>query len=378
MKNNLVNRPPLTAYRLLLFPISIIFWIVVVLRRLAHQKGWLRSTTFDIPTVCVGNLNLGGTGKTPHVEYITRFLSQHYQIAILSRGYGRKTKGYINTHETKNLSSRGYGRKTKGYINAHETINLSSEMIGDEPMQYVTKFPNVEVAVCEKRKTGIEKLVEKNPKLDVIVLDDAYQHLSVNYSVRILLTEYHYPFFNDFLFPVGTLRDYRNAAKYSDIILVTKCPESLSQEEKTTFLQKLKPRQHQSVFFTKISYKLQVTSNKLQVTSNNSNTNNCQFLLVSGIANPAPLVKFLENKYGKIHHLRFADHHSFTKKDIEKIIKTKNRLGGDSCVILTTEKDAMRLQLFANMPEYITVPIEIEFIENETAFQEKLLSLLFQ
>jgi len=258
-------------------------------------------------------------------------------------------------------------------------------MIGDEPMQYVTKFPNVEVAVCEKRKTGIEKLVEKNPKLEVIVLDDAYQHLSVNYSVRILLTDFYHPFFNDFLFPVGTLRDYRNAAKYADIIIFTKCPESLSQEEKTTFLQKLKPKPHQEVYFTKISYKLQLTSDKsninncqLSIVNCQLSIVNCQFLLVTGIANPAPLVKFLENKCGKIHHLRFADHHSFTKKDIEKIIKTKNRLGGDSCVILTTEKDAMRLQAFANMPEYITVPIEIEFLENETAFQEKLLSLLFQ
>jgi len=343
--------------RFLLFPISIVFWIVVVLRRLAHQRGWLRSSTFDIPTICVGNLNLGGTGKTPHVEYLTRFLSQHYQIAILSRGYGRKTKGYINTHETK---------------------NLSSEIIGDEPMQYVSKFPNVKVAVCEKRKTGIEKLVEKNPKLEVIVLDDAYQHLSVNYTARIVLTDFYHPFFNDFLFPAGTLRDYRNAAKYADIIIFTKCPESLSQEEKTTFLQKLKPKPQQEVYFTKISYKLQVTSDKSNINNCQLSIVNCQFFLVTGIANPAPLVKFLENKCGKVHHLRFADHHSFTKKDIEKIIKTKNRLGGDNCTILTTEKDAMRLQAFANMPEYITVPIEVEFLENETAFQEKLLSLLFQ
>jgi len=360
MKNNFVNHSPLTAYRLILYPISIIFWIVVVLRRFAYQKGWLRSTTFDIPTICVGNLNLGGTGKTPHVEYLTRFLSQHYKTAILSRGYGRKTKGYIN---------------------AHETQNLSSEMIGDEPMQYVTKFPNVEVAVCEKRKTGIEKLVEKNPKLEVVVLDDAYQHLSVNYSVRILLTEYHYPFYNDFLFPAGTLRDYRNAAKYADTIIVTKCPDNLSQKEKSAFLQKLKPKPHQSVFFTKISYKLQVASDKSNINTteiSNLKSQISNLLLVTGIANPAPLVKFLENKCGKVHHLRFADHHLFTKKDIEKIITTKNRLGGDNCVVLTTEKDAMRLQAFANMPEYITIPIEVEFLENEAAFKEKLLSLLFQ
>ncbi|MDR0207309.1 MAG: tetraacyldisaccharide 4'-kinase [Bacteroidales bacterium] len=343
--------------RRLLFPISTIFWLIVVMRRFAYQKGWLRSTTFEIPTVCVGNLDLGGTGKTPHVEYITRFLSQHYQIAILSRGYGRKTKGYINAQETK---------------------NLSSEIIGDEPLQYVTKFPNVEVAVCEKRKTGIEKFVEKNPKLEIVVLDDSYQHLSVNYSARILLTDFYHPFFNNFLFPIGTLRDYRNAAKYADIILVTKCPENLSYEEKAFFFRKLKLKPQQEVYFTKVRYKSQVPSNKSNINNNYISNLPSHYLLVTGIANPAPLVTYMENKYGIIHHLRFSDHHSFTIKDIEKIIKTKNRLGGKNCTILTTEKDAMRLRSFANMPEYITIPIEVEFLENEIAFKEKLLSLLFQ
>ena len=333
--------------RLLLSPFSLIFGYIAAWRRAAFQKGWLRSETFEIPTICVGNLRVGGTGKTPMVEYIAHFLSQNQQIAILSRGYGRKTKGYIHASETK---------------------HLSSQTIGDEPMQYVTKFPNVEVAVCEKRKIGIEKLVNKKPELEVVILDDAYQHLSVSYSLKIILTEYYRPFFEDYPLPSGRLREFRNASKYADIVIVTKCPENLTKEEKEDFVQKLKLQSHQELFFTK----LQVTSYKLQ----ELNTAHC--ILITGIDNPAPLVAYLENEFGEIHKLHFPDHHNFTEKDIEKIIRLKAQLGGEHCTILTTEKDAVRLQMFDNMPEFYTVPVEIVFLEREAVFKEKLLSLLRQ
>ena len=329
------------TFRILLLPFSLIFGSFAALRRKTYQKA----KSFDIPTICVGNLRVGGTGKTPLVAYITKFLSQNHQVAILSRGYGRKTKGYIN---------------------AHETQHLSSPIIGDEPMLFATKFPNVEIAVCEKRKTGIEKLVAKNPKLEVVILDDAYQHLSVNYSLRILLTEYYRPFFKDFPLPSGNLRECRTAAKHADIIVVTKCPENLSTKEKTNFIQKIKPQQNQDLFFTKINYKITNLNSQFSI------------LLITGIAHPTPLVQFLEKQYGKIHKLHFPDHHSFTNKDIEKIIRLKEKLGGENCTILTTEKDAARLQTFKNMPEYYTVPIEIVFLENESVFKEKLLSLLKQ
>jgi tetraacyldisaccharide 4'-kinase len=331
----------------LLFPFSLIFGSIAALRRKAFQKGWLCSETFEVPTICVGNLRVGGTGKTPMVEYIANFLSQNHQIALLSRGYGRKTKGYIN---------------------ASEATNLSSQIIGDEPMQYATKFPNVEVAVCEKRKTGIEKLLNKNPKLEAVILDDAYQHLSVNYALKIILTEYHRPFFEDYPLPSGRLREFRSASKYADIIIVTKCPESLTTEEKEDFIQKLKPQSQQEVFFTQ----LRVTSYELQ------ESHTAHRILITGIDNPAPLVEYLENEYGEIHKLRFPDHHAFTKNDIEKIIRLKKQLGGDNCTILTTEKDAVRLQAFDNMPEFYTVPVEIVFLEREAVFKEKLLSLLHQ
>jgi len=331
----------LSVVEVILFPFSLVYGVAAFLRR----KFFRKPATFSVPTICVGNLRVGGTGKTPFVEYITHFLSQNHQTAILSRGYGRKTKGYIN---------------------ACETQNISSKIIGDEPMQYVLKFPNVEIAVCEKRKIGIQSLLQKKPELEIIVLDDAYQHLSVNYTVRILLTEYDRPWFKDFPLPSGNLREFRCASKHADIIMVTKCPENLSEEEKNSFLLKLKPKQGQEVFFTKIKYNSQFSILNSQFS----------ILLITGIANPTPLVHYLKSQYENIHFLHFPDHHSFSKKDIEKIIRLKEKLGGENCTILTTEKDAMRLQAFENMPSYHTVPIEIVFLDNETGFKEKLLSLL--
>jgi tetraacyldisaccharide 4'-kinase len=313
---------------------------------------------------------VGGTGKTPFVEYLAKLLSQNHQIAILSRGYGRKTKGYLN---------------------AKEIETLSSEMIGDEPIMYATHFPNVEVAVCEKRKIGIEKLLQKNPNLEGIILDDAFQHLSVNYTLRIVLTEYERPFFKDFPLPAGNLREFKSAAKHADIIVVTKCPKNLSTEEKELFLKKLKPRKGQDVYFVGIQYDdemmrrlddemMRRLDDKMIKNNSQLSTLNSQFsiLLITGIANPAPLVRYLEGRYPTVHKLHFPDHHEFTKKDIDKIIRLKEQLGGENCTLLTTEKDAVRLQAFENMPEYHTVPIEIVFLDDETAFKEKLLSLLEQ
>jgi tetraacyldisaccharide 4'-kinase len=304
------------------------------------------------------------------VEYIANFLFQNYQVAILSRGYGRKTKGYIC---------------------ASEASNLNSQIIGDEPMQYIDKFPNVEVAVCEKRKIGIQNLLRKNPYLDVVILDDAYQHLSVNYSLKIVLTEYHRPFFKDFPLPSGRLREFRNASKYADFIIITKCPDNFTKEEKKDFIRKLKPQKHQEVFFTKIGYcegekekaeskkqKAILRSCDLTVLRSQIKNQKSKILLITGIDNSAPLINHLEKEFGRIHTLHFTDHHNFTKKDIEKIIRLKKQLGGDSCTIITTEKDAIRLQAFDNMPEFYVAPIEIVFLEKETVFKEKLLSLLPQ
>ena len=353
MKRNSSYRIFLSPFSFILSSFSLIFGLIGVLRR-----KFIRSKSVAVPTICVGNLRVGGTGKTPHVEYIAKLLSQNHEVAILSRGYGRKTKGYINANECQNL------------------CNIT---IGDEPMQYATKFPNIEVAVCEKRETGIEKLLQKNPKLEVVVLDDAYQYLSVNYSLRILLIEYQRPFFKDYPLPSGRLREFRCAAKYADIIIVTKCPDILTTEEKTDFLQKLKPKSHQDVYFTKIEYaECPKSPSKFEGVPEGRGSlyHNSKILLITGIDNPTPLVQHLKTQCEEIHCLHFPDHHSFTNKDIEKIVRLKKELGGENCTIITTEKDAMRLQPFENMPEYSIIPIEIVFLENESGFNEKLLSFL--
>jgi len=338
----------LSTFRFLLYPLALIFGSVVALRRRAFQKGWLRSTSFNIPTICVGNLCMGGAGKTPHVEYIAKFLSQNYQIAVLSRGYGRKTKGYIN---------------------ASELNDPTSAWVGDEMVQYAKKMPHVKVAVSESRVVGIKNLQMENPELKVIILDDAYQHLAVNYSLSIVLTEYAHPYFEDFPIPAGRLREFRLAAKYADIIIVAKCPETLTPNAKADFVKKLKPQPHQEVFFTKIKYMEKGEGGEEERKKG-------EILLITGIAHPQPLVKFLEKQYGTVHKLHFPDHHVFTDKDIEKIISFKETLGGEDCTILTTEKDAARLSMMNNMPEYHTIPIEIVFLENESFFKEKILSLL--
>jgi tetraacyldisaccharide 4'-kinase len=357
MKKNTARRSPLTAHCLLLLPFSFIYGVAVAIRR----KIFLHSKTFVVPTICVGNLRVGGTGKTPFVEYLAKFLLQKYKIAILSRGYGRKTKGFIH---------------------ANETLNVNAKMIGDEPIQYVQNFQNVDLAVCEKRKTGIQKLLQKNPELEVIILDDAYQHLSVNYSLRIILTEYDRPYFNDYPLPSGRLRECRTAAKYADMIFVTKCPENLTNDEKEVFLQKLKPQEYQEVFFTKIGY--EVSGVRCEVSGELEEAQKAEgkkrkaetVLLITGIDNPAPLVKYLESQYEMVHKLHFKDHHSFTEKDINKIIYLKEKLGGENCTLITTEKDATRLHVLENIPEYQTISIKISFLEKETLFKEKLLSLL--
>jgi len=342
------NKILLSTFRFLLFPFALIYESVVVVRRKAFQKGWLRPATFHTPTICVGNLCMGGAGKTPHVEYIAKLLSQNFQVAILSRGYGRKTKGYIN---------------------ASKMSSPTSDWVGDEIVQYIEKFPNVKVAVCESRKEGIKNLLMEEPELQVIILDDAYQHLSVNYSLKIVLTEYDEPYFADFPIPAGRLREPRNAAKYADIIIVTKCPEILSLKERDDFIKSLKPQSHQEVFFTKIKY-IEIGEGSKEERKKR------EILLITGIAHPEPLVKFLETQYDTIHKLHFPDHHVFTNSDIERIIRLKDKLGGENCTVLTTEKDAARLAMMNNMPEYHTIPIEIVFLEKEDFFKKKLLSLL--
>lgn len=323
--------------RKLLFPFSLLYGGITALRNLLYNKGWLKSKSYNLPIICVGNLSTGGTGKSPMIEFLVSFLKDNHKLAVLSRGYKRKTTGYLEVLE-----------------------NSVVEEVGDEPLQFKKKFPEIIVAVCEDRQTGIEKL---KSLADVILLDDAFQHRKVKASLNILLTSFDKLYSNDCLLPAGNLREPRFGAKRAAIIVVTKCPENLKNSTIETIKRKLNPKPNQEVYFSKIGYSTEI---KNYVAAKPIDyLNDKEFLLVTGIANPKPLVAFLKNKGLKFEEKSFPDHHNFTTSEI---VQLKNHK-----LILTTEKDFMRLQSIANDVEIYYLPIRTEILNGEeTAFKSRI------
>jgi tetraacyldisaccharide 4'-kinase len=306
--------------RLLLLPIASIYGFITATRNLAYRFGILKSYIIPTPSICVGNLAVGGTGKTPHVAYITSLLEHEFSISILSRGYGRKTKGFIYLDET-----------------------ATSIQVGDEPLFYHKTFPAIHVAVCESRKTGYQKL-QMMHNTDVLILDDAFQHRAIQAGLNILLTEYNHPFFEDFMLPAGNLREWKIGRKRAQMILVTKCPENLNHAAKNKFNQRLK-------FDTNHIYYSSIEYGKFISFGSEAPTNEIEnILLVTGISNPSPLKKHLETKF-HVELMRFPDHYAFTLEDIQKIHKKFDTFAVGNKVIMTTEKDFMRLQ----HPDFSTV-----------------------
>ena len=313
--------------RFLLLPFAILYGLGVRLRHFLYDRGWLSSKRYPFPILCVGNLAVGGTGKTPMVEYLVRLLGQE-QVAILSRGYRRKTRGFILADDS-----------------------ATAMTLGDEPYQYHRKFPQATVAVCESRQEGIERLLE-NPHFKYIILDDAFQHRKVQAGTNLLLTSYDKLYTQDFLLPVGSLRDIRSRARKAQIIIVTKCPE-LTQEEQEKIIQQLKPLPSQKVYFTSIAYSDRVYSHEdSQALKDFIAT---PFTLVTGIANPTPLVDFLEKQGASFEHLAYSDHHHFSNRELE-LLRQKGR-------ILTTEKDYVRLEGALSTLYYL--PIETQFLNDQ-------------
>ncbi|WP_397361977.1 tetraacyldisaccharide 4'-kinase [Olleya sp. R77988] len=296
--------------RYILFPIVPIYYIVTWIRNKMYDNGWKVSKSYDFPVICVGNLSTGGTGKTPMVEYLIRLLKEDVKLATLSRGYGRKSEGFQlgNT-------------------------NSDAKDLGDEPFQFYNKFSeDIIVAVDGNRQEGISKLLNNNPKPEVVLLDDAFQHRKVKAGLNILLTTYNNQYTNDFVLPTGNLREPKNGAKRANIIVVTKCPINLSASKKQQILSKINPLSYQSVFFSSISYStIVIADNKIIEIDKLPN-----FKLVTGIANAKPLVDFLKDKNLNFEHLEFKDHHDFSTKEIEYI-------ANNNCIV-TTEKDYMRLK----------------------------------
>jgi tetraacyldisaccharide 4'-kinase len=331
---------------ILLLPLSYCYGLFMMVRNGMYNCGLLKSKSFDVPVISIGNLSAGGTGKTPHIEYLIRLLKDHYQIATLSRGYGRESSGYI-------LASR---RSNYRYI-------------GDEPMQFVKKFGEVKVAVDGNRERGINSLLKKFPFLDVILLDDAFQHRRVRPGLSILLTDYHHLYTEDHVFPSGMLREFPFGAKRADIIVVTKTPKVFSPITRRRIIGDLKPKRHQHIFFSYIHYDEPLAAFGRPDPFKQRYS---YILLFSGIANEDPLREHLERKCTELVRMKFSDHHPYSEDDVLKILKQFNDLPSHKKVIVTTEKDMMRLKLPELVPHFKSVPffyipISVEFHGNDKA-----------
>ncbi|MBE6338619.1 MAG: tetraacyldisaccharide 4'-kinase [Lentimicrobiaceae bacterium] len=341
----------------LLLPISLLYSFVLFLRHKLYDWKILKSKSYNIPNICVGNLNLGGTGKTPHIEYLIRLLSDKYDTAVLSRGYRRKTQGYLLANDT----------------HTHNDI-------GDEPLQYFTKFNNIKVAVDESRCEGMDRLLQENKPPQVVLLDDAYQHRKIKPGLNILLTDYYSLYSDDHLVPAGNLRDIKKAAQRAEIIVVTKSPNVITPYYRRDVENKLKPLPHQKVFYSYIEYldfqPLSKISHEMDIKEAKT------VLLLCGIANTYSLEDHIKRKYNTISKIKFNDHHNFTEKDVDMIIEKYNHTIGKNKVIVTTEKDAMRLintsfiNKFDDIPVF-TIPIKIKFHKEEgTSFDDEILKYI--
>jgi len=332
--------------RKILYPFSILYGEITSARNNFYNKGILKSTSFDIPIIVVGNLSVGGTGKTPQVEYLVRLLQETYKVAILSRGYKRSTKGFIIA-DTKTLVSD----------------------IGDEPMQYYSKFANVIVAVDADRVHGITELSKLDNSPDVILLDDAYQHRKVEAGLNILLTSYGNLYIDDKMLPSGNLREKIEGANRAQIIVVTKCPSSLNEQEQFEITKNLKVELDQTVFFSAIKYGEEIVGKDIRIPINE--LSNFEIVLVTGIANTEPLTTFLDEKNSTYHHVKYADHYNFTEKDYVKINKVYSKVKTDKKLILTTEKDYVRS--FTGKDNFYYLSIETEFIDHREDFNKLII-----
>jgi tetraacyldisaccharide 4'-kinase len=339
-----VNRKKIA---ILTYPLSLLYGFIVLVRNILFDLKILKSTEFGIPVISVGNITVGGTGKTPHIEYLVRLLKDEFTIALLSRGYKRKTRDFIMADP-----------------------DSPSSDIGDEPKQLKNKFPDVHVAVDRKRVHGIMMLQKKLKNLKVVLLDDAYQHRYVNPGVSILLIDYTQPVYCDHLLPYGNLRENKYEIRRADIIIITKSPKTLKPIEKKILIKELKILPYQFLYFTNYEYK-----NPEPVFAEISNSLNLKdikksgsaILIVTGIARPQPLAVFLKNYSKSVHEMKYPDHHKWTSYDLNKIKDRFTAIKSKTKYIFTTEKDAVRLRELAIIPDELktsmyTIPVEVQFL----------------
>lgn len=330
--------------RKILFPVSLIYWLVTYCRNFLYDKNILKSDSFDIPIIAVGNLSVGGTGKSPQIEYLIRLLSENYQVATLSRGYKRNTTGFVLADALANANT-----------------------LGDEPYQFYSKYPKTIVAVDENRVEGIDILLNLQHKPNVILLDDAFQHRKVKAGFYILLTAYDDLFCDDFILPFGNLREPKIGKKRADMIIVTKCPNDIDQLAQKKIIEKLNVSQ--PVYFTTIAYDDYVysASDKILVNEIKSEPK----VVVAGIAKPKPFFEFIEAKTNET--MIFSDHHVFDEKDITSILmKAKDNK------VITTEKDYVRLSDKLPNEQLYYLPIQAQFINSANDFNKKIVDYVEQ
>jgi tetraacyldisaccharide 4'-kinase len=327
--------------RKILFPFAILYGLITSIRNFLFDKGILKSYSFDLPVIAVGNLSVGGTGKTPQIEYLIRLLSDKYKIATLSRGYKRQSKGFILAEASSNAA-----------------------ILGDEPFQFYKKFGAIQVAVDADRKNGIEQLLSQQEKPEVILLDDAFQHRKVKAGFYILLTSYGDLYSDDFMLPTGNLRESRSGAKRADVIIVTKCPFNLSPDEQNGIKNRLKVSENQELYFTFIAYEEFIYAENRKINVNEIQS--AAKLLVAGIAKPEPFFAYLQDTNDVC--LSFPDHHNFTDKDIFEI---KNLAQNN--IIITTEKDYVRLKGSLPSEQLFYLPIQSSFVSGGENFDKTII-----
>jgi tetraacyldisaccharide 4'-kinase len=336
---------------ILLYPLSLIYGLITGIRNFLYNTGILPSVEFSIPVICVGNITIGGTGKTPHTEYLAGLLSKDFKVATLSRGYKRKTRDFRIASVTSKVSE-----------------------IGDEPMQIFRKYPDLLVAVERNRVKGVRKILETRPETEVIILDDGFQHRRITPGFSILLSDFERLIVRDELLPYGSLRESKINMRRADIILITKSPEDINPIQRRLIVKEIDKAPYQNLYFTSLTYQ-----NPLPVFEENhpgrppfdlQSCEGCSIVLITGIANPVPLLEYLNNFSGEVIHIPFPDHYNYKEKDVINISRIFTEVKSRNKYLLTTEKDAVRLREFTTFADQIRsvffyVPVGIKFLNKD-------------
>lgn len=351
------GRSVMKLLKLSLFPFAFLYGLSVFFQKKLYDLGLFKRVSFKVPLICVGNMSTGGTGKSPHIEYLVRLLQDKHKVATLSRGYGRRSTGFI--------------------LAKKKTTALE---IGDEPAQFKQKFSDLPVAVGERRVNAVRRLMLEEPDTQVILLDDAYQHLNIQAGINMLLTTYDDLFVDDYLLPMGSLREFRRGYKRADIILITKSPHDMSPVNKRAWEERINAFPYQRVYFSHMDYGEIYEFDNPKAES--SLSPEMSILLVCGIADPIQLKEWLEEKVASVEMMRFKDHHYFSGTDMSYIKSTFDKIEGDNKIILTTEKDAQRLAvrkdfIFEHELPIRVLPISVRFAEDDKeAFEDQIFEYL--